>query len=79
MNEDFELNQLWYPTNDELQDWGVQFLQLPVADYVGLPSWNQVQEGLTFINGICGKNATVSPVSDLEMPTAPLSSLAELW
>ncbi|XP_055331050.1 phosphatidylglycerophosphatase and protein-tyrosine phosphatase 1-like [Paramacrobiotus metropolitanus] len=59
MNQNFELNRLWYPTPDELDSWGVSFLQLPVADYLAHPTWNQVEEGLDFIHHICSRNHSV--------------------
>ncbi|XP_055342829.1 phosphatidylglycerophosphatase and protein-tyrosine phosphatase 1-like isoform X2 [Paramacrobiotus metropolitanus] len=58
-NEDYELNQLWYPTLQEYADVGVEFLQLPVLDYVGVPNRQQVQKALEFIDKIAAENGTV--------------------
>ncbi|OQV23821.1 putative Phosphatidylglycerophosphatase and protein-tyrosine phosphatase 1 [Hypsibius exemplaris] len=52
MNEEFELNPRWYATKEELKKIGVEFLNLPVDDYVGLPTSEQIASGLHFIEHI---------------------------
>lgn len=41
-NEKYELNKLWYPTAQEYYNAGVEFLQLPVKDFIGVPSREQI-------------------------------------
>lgn len=55
MNEDFELNPRWYPTEEEYQQLGIEFLRLPVGDYTGIPTEEQIVEGLQFIDKVIKK------------------------
>lgn len=52
MNEEFELNPKWYATPAEMARLDLEFLNLPVDDYVGLPSSQQIATGLDFIRHV---------------------------
>lgn len=60
MNEDFELNPRWYPTEEEYKKLGIDFLRLPVDDYVGTPTPDQILTGLQFIDRVIKKDNDAS-------------------
>ncbi|XP_055342771.1 phosphatidylglycerophosphatase and protein-tyrosine phosphatase 1-like [Paramacrobiotus metropolitanus] len=60
MNEDFELNPRWYPTSSELQQLGIEFLRLPVSDYTGTPTREQILQGLHFIDQVIKRDSEAS-------------------